>query len=968
LADHEADASNGGEGALWRYLLNPLRAALQLGGGAVALVGLLAAAARVIRMSEELVFQTWGVGAVALLAAVVKRGYPLPPIGARAAVARVAGTLLLGSWVAGLVIWLAVQLGLDPGHGMASASAFIVLGVVVAALGRYPRIEAEGPLVTAAEIAAADDALVACIVTLLCMITVLFGHGWRVVVELIGVVETIHPVSRVVFGALAGFAPLVLVGLFMFGRRGRSPIGRSMGFVALPVIAGVIIVYVDVLSASAAELEAATMIDARVGLLAGTFRQATGTWAAALLVGGLTALTLAVASGLRARTHGLMHDIDERRHYALVAPLTLVAALVPVLMASPVGGHVASGRVVLLGAAFATIGVAAVHIGAAAIGGPMTPLQSRASGYVTTAGIAGTVAVLLYAVAMSLSAGTFVSSVSAAPLAWPSVIEELRDLQRAHLLLLLFTLPVVVAVVLSIRDRWRVALRAASRHFGWGALLLSVTLTMMAMWMPVLHAAVTGAWIDAKPAGFELVAAQRSVGICADLDASGVVFVDAERITQDGRNIAPASRLDDVVGCTTVAASLETAGGEVVLALAPTVPFARATCLLLALASAGDEAPLCRVRLLARDSAHVHEVPQCAVIGVVGGDCGAEDAVAMAYQTPGEVQVDTGVDVVRFRWPEERYRVHAGPAAPGASGTPIGVAVRGDTPSSAAVDLFHELRAYPRTARKLSLVLPIVARERAVGPSVLPTYTTVQVAARSSDPALATQLAKLLEGQVDALARCHHDEAEPDRERTDAQYRLVVARDGSLVGVWRGASRGVAAGGEQCTAQLLAGMRLSPRSSETLVKVGIVLRTEIPTIVIGLAVQNVELTHIAAQQIERTLAPGKLDACYRAALTVDPSVHGSLWLRVGPNEDDGLDVNAQPSDFDPQLVQCVEETVAEGQWPPIDALSVTIDVRMVLPGPAPSHRPATGQHTRVDRNPRNTPPKPPPSAPRDPGF
>ena len=310
----------------WPYLLNPLRAGLQAGGSAVAIIGLIFAIAEYTDTSARDARALLPFALLALLGAVAKRGYPLPPIGRRAAIVR-----LVISGVMGLLIAVLLLLVLNEATRGSDVILAVVLmggGALVAVLGRYPRIYTEGPLVTADELARADDVLIVVCGGSFAVIAAYAGEVWRPAMRVMGEAELGHPLVRVSIGAIAGLSPVLLIGLLALGRRGRSPVDKAMALTALPVAAAVLFMIVDGMRAARAEAAATTMLDVRAELLAGGANRALATGGLGLGIAAVCALLLTFGLAFRARAHGVAHDPEDRRHLVLVGALSLLGVLV----------------------------------------------------------------------------------------------------------------------------------------------------------------------------------------------------------------------------------------------------------------------------------------------------------------------------------------------------------------------------------------------------------------------------------------------------------------------------------------------------------------------------------------------------------------------------------------------------------------------------------------------------------------
>ncbi len=911
----------GREGALWRYVMYPLRVALQLGGGGVALFGLLGVVAEPLGLSDDAVAVCWLCGAAVMLGAAVKRGYPLPPVSASQAARRIASLCVLGTVTVGAVSFVSLRLGIDP-RRFDGALAFLVIGLALTAAGRYPRIFVEGPLVSADELARADDVIAVGCGGLLALSVLVTTRALDPVAEWIAVVADTALWTRVTLVVLAGALPLTTVAAFAFGRRGRSPLDRAASVIALPIVIGALLAFGDPLWRASQEA-ATTLLSQRAAALARGWRAAAAIEGLSLGLGCVLSLLMALGAALRARHHGVVHDGSQRRHLALIGGLSLTAALLPLLAGwrsayEPFA--VVSAR--LSCAAVAAVGVVAVHLGAAAVGGRMSKLQSRASGYVASAGIGGVLAVVLCASALSVSAAARDGVAASAPLWWPHHIETLREAQRVTFVSgCVFVLPIALSAVLALRDRGRAAASAASRHFGWGMMWVSLGVLVVTLTAPAMRDAVAGVWPEAAPPGFALAPAPAGGDGCVDLDRTSLVFIDGDGVQQGGRDVAAVSRLDGEPGCATVAAALEPHHRELTLAIAPDVSQARIGCLLAALAREGARAPICHLRLVGG----VDGVPKCIDALLSGGDCTMLEDARFISLTPGRIDVDDATvgRVTRHDWPAAHDAVGPWMLEHGVS-----VAARDDTRFGDVLRLLFAIgprgERQPRRAPHLALALTPRAE---TGAPMLPSVTTAATRARGLDQVLADALAGALRGRTEALAACHWTESGAS---VDVDYRLRLEADGHVGAVWSGV-RVISPSAAHCAAQVLADVALDARDDPSLLAVEVSLRTTMPRVRIDESAGD-DARAPATAFWARELSDGALDRCYHRTLTQVATLTGRLEVTLrnrgdeetpdGWHRGDRLDVRVElpwqdlADEVASELRICLSDVLGRTGWPP----------------------------------------------------
>jgi hypothetical protein len=782
----------------WRWLLGPLRLGLQAGGATVALMGVMALVARLFGLGASTVLAVTTPGSLAFTVLAVKRGAPNPPLGFAPTMARFVVAACLGLSLASLSL-LGVTLGLGAALRTPSAALSLIgLGLVASVAGRFPRIPAESPLVTAREWAHADDATVVGALLLMTVALTLHADPVRQLLVLQEALNGVSVAGRLCLVSLAALVPLGTVAVLAGTRRGRSPVARGLVVATLAPVLGVALGW---WLGAATDNPSTTLVAEGMTLAATAWRRSHAIWAASFVLGSGCAALVALTAGLRARAHGVVHDDQDRRMGVLLAPLATAAIVV--LVAALLAARLGAGALPELGLGVGVVAmtaIASVHLGAAALGGIASTMRRRAAGYVASATIAGLIAVLFGAVGASLWRG--LEAKPLAPMAWPQLVAQVAVAQKVVLALgLSFAAPVLVSAGLTVRERGGMASAlTAGRHVAWATLLASLAVVGLATTAPTRRADISRP-LDELMARVSQLPRVGPGAPCLGLDTARMLSLGRRELHWGGEKVAATVALVDDDAC---AAAVETVDPELTVTL--TVHAATTAdqlgCVLRGLSRRGA----CRLRIVgvATDSV----LPRCQEGQIVGAGCGGPVPIELLRMGTKSVQIDHGPVAARLRdgrFPDDAHLW----AELGESSVALWV-----EPSVAAGDavwMWHELG---RRAGELLYVLPASGADS--GPAGA-AWSAAAIAATAADERVGASAERALSHRMRELAACQHGGA-------SRSYRVALRWDGHVAGVVpaEGASWSEAA----CTGRVLEGMVVGLSDEATMAVVSLFRRDE----------------------------------------------------------------------------------------------------------------------------------------------
>lgn len=900
----------------FKHIVALLRASLLLVGSYIVLGAAWIAIVRYAQIDSVAAGFVSGLLAVLLSILVVQYGYPDKPTGARSLVARGLATLVFGVGLGTLVTGSARRLS-------ESNRPFVVvgIGIVFTALGLWSRRTTSSKLRIGQDPRGAS-AFVAPLLILASAGIITFAKPTTINVVWHSIRTAQTPAAQgigLLFGAC--LIPFV-VSCFVTLRQNRDS-GRPIFIAAFPAIGSALI---GAFSQSSPVLyPPSSRVEEHAASLASEWWHSSQTTAAGFYLSTLFLLIAGAVCALDACRTGLRDEPSRRQTIVALLGPTLIVALTCAWLhyAKYPIGRLLQTDAILPSAAITVASLAMIHIAA----GVKVPEKS-----IILTCLAASLAVLSFAVAQALPAGSNADALQLAPFEWVAAAANIREKQLSVFVpAASYAAPLLLIIAFATRGLWN----------GWKNILIT-----MAPGFLMVAAGTIIALGHTRHAQNELVIAFRrhipsdvtlpsgplgSLTSCVDLALEKILFVGRDHITLNGQTIASTNQLDSPTTCAEIVQRVNTTVPR--LAFDENVSFSQTTCLLNAFAL--REPRICRVMFMGRCKAGTRvdndempacneqmqaNVPLCVEQALDVDGCPSADYFdPFIVLTPTEFITARESERASDPWPASPVRddgVWKHFEVPHYHAT---IAVTNNTTMGGFVAFALQAQGLPFRLRPMTTA----ATELPKAPDVVhPLGVRVNPYIATGSDMTNDALRQILDGRKDELRLCVEPAQLPWLFDVGIVH-LLFGRDGKPVGVWPSRHANAQFGG--CIAKVLSNIQMPPQQQPLLTEIDVRLAANMPNIIYRSdwqprpekkfpkdSVMRDELSYMIfhrVQAFERQIKPRtSIAQCLVPALMRDKTLHGTVTFDITGDEKN-TQVSAHSDEIEKDTVECLGKMI-----------------------------------------------------------